>query len=164
MIPWRVWFAGMGMRWLLVAGLLVGGLVGCKEASAGGGKPRVVATTTMATDLVKRIAGDSVDLHGLMGPEVDPHNYIPALPDSSLLERALISASRGSAPSLSSVAASSWLLDSLRRRSSAAASSWEPFSRRRHPAAAKKARDRPRARGVYVRDVIRQLNTRARKL
>lgn len=78
----------MGMRWLLLAGLMIGGLSGCKEGAEAGGKPRVVATTTMATDLVKRIAGDAVELHGLMGPEVDPHNYIPALPDSSLLERA----------------------------------------------------------------------------
>jgi manganese/zinc/iron transport system substrate-binding protein len=48
----------------------------------------VVTTTTMATDLVQRIAGGTVEIQGLMGPEVDPHNYIPALPDTALLEKA----------------------------------------------------------------------------
>jgi len=78
----------MATRWFLMAGLLIGGLTGCSEKGAVAGKPRVVATTTMATDLVRRVAGDAVELHGLMGPEVDPHNYVPALSDSSLLERA----------------------------------------------------------------------------
>lgn len=75
-------------RCLLAAALLLGGLTACKPRENGNGKPVVVATTTMATDLVKRIAGDHVDLRGLMGPEVDPHNFIPALPDTSLLEGA----------------------------------------------------------------------------
>jgi manganese/zinc/iron transport system substrate-binding protein len=63
-------------------------LTGCQPRESGNGKPLVVATTTMAADLVKQIAGDQVDLRGLMGPEVDPHNFVPALPDTSLLERA----------------------------------------------------------------------------
>lgn len=78
----------MATRWFLLAVLMIGGFAGCQGERAAGGKPRVVATTTMATDLVKRVAGDAVDLHGLMGPEVDPHNYVPALADSALLDRA----------------------------------------------------------------------------
>jgi len=36
---------------------------------------RVVATTGMVGDLVGRIAGERVELEGLMGPGVDPHLY-----------------------------------------------------------------------------------------
>ena len=76
-------------RLLLLTALALGGLTGCnsKAGSSSSGKPLVVTTTTMATDLVQRLAGDHVEVKGLMGPEVDPHNYIPALPDTSLLER-----------------------------------------------------------------------------
>ena len=38
-------------------------------------KLKVVATTTMITDLVKKIAGDRVELKGLMRAGVDPHLY-----------------------------------------------------------------------------------------
>lgn len=36
---------------------------------------RVVATTSIITDLVERIGGDRVEVEGLMGPGVDPHLY-----------------------------------------------------------------------------------------
>lgn len=52
------------------------------------GKPSVTCTTTMVTDLVRRIGGDRVDVTGLMGPGIDPHNYVPKLADTTLLERA----------------------------------------------------------------------------
>ncbi|WP_367873438.1 zinc ABC transporter substrate-binding protein [Luteolibacter sp. Populi] len=75
-------------RILLAAALGLGGLTSCKsKVNSGSGKPLVVTTTTMATDLAQRIGGDHVEVRGLMGPEVDPHNYIPALSDTSLLER-----------------------------------------------------------------------------
>src|SRR5262245_33447202 len=35
----------------------------------------VICTTSMITDAVKRIGGDLIDMHGLMGPGVDPHTY-----------------------------------------------------------------------------------------
>jgi manganese/zinc/iron transport system substrate-binding protein len=37
---------------------------------------RVVATTTIVADLVRELAGDRVDLAGLMRPGVDPHLYV----------------------------------------------------------------------------------------
>lgn len=37
----------------------------------------IVCTTTMITDLVKNIAGDSALVKGLMGPGIDPHLYRP---------------------------------------------------------------------------------------
>lgn len=39
------------------------------------GKLKVVATTTMITDLVKDIGEEKVEVAGLMGPGVDPHLY-----------------------------------------------------------------------------------------
>lgn len=53
-----------------------------------GGKPLVVATTTMVADLARTIAGDRVEVRGLMGPGIDPHNYVPKLADTTLLEKA----------------------------------------------------------------------------
>ncbi len=38
-------------------------------------KVKVVATTTMVTDLVKQIGGDKVEVYGLMDEGVDPHSY-----------------------------------------------------------------------------------------
>lgn len=38
-------------------------------------KPVIVTTTTMITDLVKQIGGDSVQVTGLMGAGIDPHLY-----------------------------------------------------------------------------------------
>jgi manganese/zinc/iron transport system substrate-binding protein len=38
---------------------------------------RVVATTSMITDLVREVGGDLVDVTGLMGPGIDPHLYRP---------------------------------------------------------------------------------------
>jgi len=39
------------------------------------GKLKVVATTTMVSDLVKQIGGDKVEVYGLMDEGVDPHSY-----------------------------------------------------------------------------------------
>ena len=38
-------------------------------------KLKVVCTTSQVTDLVKELAGDLVELEGLMGAGVDPHLY-----------------------------------------------------------------------------------------
>lgn len=54
---------------------------GCSPASPGEGAPavkgkvKVVATTSMVADLVKNVGGERVEVHGLMGPGVDPHLY-----------------------------------------------------------------------------------------
>lgn len=59
-----------------------------KDPSADDGRPAVVATTTMVADLARVVAGDRFHVHGLMGPAVDPHNYVPKLGDTTLLEKA----------------------------------------------------------------------------
>lgn len=48
----------------------------------------VVTTTTMITDLVKQVGGDSVTVTGLMGPGVDPHLYKASASDVEKLTRA----------------------------------------------------------------------------
>ncbi|MDE0569421.1 MAG: zinc ABC transporter substrate-binding protein [Verrucomicrobiales bacterium] len=48
----------------------------------------VVTTTTMITDMVKQIAGDKIQLTGLMGPGVDPHLYEPIPSDGIALSEA----------------------------------------------------------------------------
>lgn len=76
----------------IMSGLLAAvGLVGCGErgdAEAGDGKPLVVTTATMVTDLVKEIGGDRVRVEGLMAPGVDPHTYSPNPRASGALELA----------------------------------------------------------------------------
>lgn len=79
------------MKSISVGGLLLGilALAGCSsDETEKSDKPLVVTTTTMVTDLVKIIGGDRIEVRGLMGPRIDPHNYIPKLGDTNLLEKA----------------------------------------------------------------------------
>jgi manganese/zinc/iron transport system substrate-binding protein len=46
---------------------------------------KVVATVTMATDLVRQVGGDRVAVDGLMGPGVDPHLYKATAQDATRL-------------------------------------------------------------------------------
>jgi len=64
--------------------LLLAGLVACGPVQAGGvpdpqeiagRRIRAVATIGQIADVVRNIAGDRVDLVGLMGPGIDPHLY-----------------------------------------------------------------------------------------
>jgi manganese/zinc/iron transport system substrate-binding protein len=63
-------------------------LGGCGRPAAADGRPQVVATATMAADLVREIAGERVQVHGLMAPGVDPHSYTARVGDVGLLEKA----------------------------------------------------------------------------
>lgn len=68
---------------------LIGAVSSCSpESNSKSGKPLVVATSTMVADLAKTLGGDRVEVRGLMGPGVDPHNYVPKLADTTLLEKA----------------------------------------------------------------------------
>jgi len=58
------------------------------EKKNANGKLNIVTTTTMITDLVKNIGGDSVNLQGLMGSGVDPHLYKASEGDVSKLTNA----------------------------------------------------------------------------
>lgn len=63
-------------------------LTGCKSPSEKTEKLNVVTTTTMITDLVKNIGGDSIVVNGLMGAGVDPHLYKASEGDVSKLHQA----------------------------------------------------------------------------
>jgi manganese/zinc/iron transport system substrate-binding protein len=73
-----------------IAAALSLSLIGCSrtEAPAEGGSLKVTTTVGMVTDLVKTIGGDRIKVTSLMGPGVDPHNYVPKLSDSAALEGA----------------------------------------------------------------------------
>ena len=76
-----------------VIGILLCWWVGCSGRQ---GEPksqdlnriRVVATTTLAADTVRRIGGDKVSVETLMGPGVDPHTYTPSPGDLKKLRSA----------------------------------------------------------------------------
>ncbi len=73
----------------LAAGLLVAMAAGCGgPAPRPGGRPQVLATTTIVADLVRAVAGDAADVACLMGPGIDPHSYKPTPADADRLARA----------------------------------------------------------------------------
>src|SRR5687767_483491 len=57
-------------------------------AGAAEKKIKVVATTSMVADLVKSVGGEHVEVHGLMGPGVDPHLYKATASDVLKLQQA----------------------------------------------------------------------------
>ena len=63
------------------------------EAAGGDGRRVVVATTTQAADLARHVAGDDVEVVGLLSPNTDPHDYevrphdLQALADADLVVR-----------------------------------------------------------------------------
>jgi manganese/iron transport system substrate-binding protein len=82
--------------WLqITAGLLLGlCLVGCGSTtvsgnkSAGTDKPKVVSTSTILADLTETVAGDEIELTGILEPGADPHVYEPVPADSVAFEKA----------------------------------------------------------------------------
>lgn len=78
-------------RWLLLLVPVCGAVVGCGSSGPPdfkGPPVKVVCTTTIVADLVKRVGGDRVNVEVLMGPGVDPHRYIPTAGDRAKLEGA----------------------------------------------------------------------------
>jgi ABC-type Zn uptake system ZnuABC Zn-binding protein ZnuA/ABC-type Mn2+/Zn2+ transport system permease subunit len=49
---------------------------GCVRTGSGNGI-RVVATTTQIGDWTRRVGGDAIDLHQILRPNTDPHDYEP---------------------------------------------------------------------------------------
>jgi len=86
---------GRKNRWLAVAGIILTvWMSGCDSKSknqTGSGaqdKPKVVSTSTMITDWTEQVAGDEIQLKGLLKPGADPHVYEPVPADSQALEEA----------------------------------------------------------------------------
>lgn len=70
-------FAGLASPWLAGCGAQAGGPTGGSGAQGSGGL-KIVATTGMVGDTVRRVGEDRVQLKVLMGPGVDPHLYKPS--------------------------------------------------------------------------------------
>jgi len=84
---------------VLVLGALVGGLAFLlkkEQANVTDGSPdgavlNVVTTSTMVTDMVRKIGGERVAVHGLMGPKVDPHSFqVTSSASAALLKADLV--------------------------------------------------------------------------
>ena len=77
---------------LLVVSLLLGlGLNACTQSdtnSNNSGKPSVVATSTIIADLTDEVAGNEIQLKGILKPGTDPHVYEQVPADSVALEKA----------------------------------------------------------------------------
>lgn len=81
---------------IIISLFLIGFLAACANASASSltpdsdssGKLNVVATTGQIHDAVLNIAGDAVNLTGLLGPGVDPHLYVPTEGDVTTFSEA----------------------------------------------------------------------------
>ncbi len=85
------------MKRLMTAVMLFAGAL---AVHAGGqaednGPLKVVATTSLVTDVVSQIGRDKIDLYGLMGPGKDPHTYEPAPRDMAVVEEADLIFSNG---------------------------------------------------------------------
>lgn len=75
---------------LIISGLIVGfGLSGCSgNQRSDSGKPKVVATSTIIQDWTAAVAGDEVELVGILQPGADPHVYEPVPADNLKIETA----------------------------------------------------------------------------
>jgi ABC-type Zn uptake system ZnuABC Zn-binding protein ZnuA/ABC-type Mn2+/Zn2+ transport system permease subunit len=65
---------GLALAGALVAALLV---AGCGSSGSDSGKVSVVATTTQIGDFTREVGGDAVDVHQILAPNTDPHDYEP---------------------------------------------------------------------------------------
>src|SRR4051794_29857017 len=63
----------------LLAVLLAAGASGCGSGSSSGapGAIDVVVTTTQLGDIVRAVGGDAVNVHQILKPNTDPHDYEP---------------------------------------------------------------------------------------
>jgi ABC-type Zn uptake system ZnuABC Zn-binding protein ZnuA/ABC-type Mn2+/Zn2+ transport system permease subunit len=50
---------------------------GCGSSGSDSGKVSVVATTTQIGDFAREVGGDAVDVHQILSPNTDPHDYEP---------------------------------------------------------------------------------------
>jgi ABC-type Zn uptake system ZnuABC Zn-binding protein ZnuA len=70
---------GARTRGLALAGAVGATLLiaGCGGSGSDSGKVSVVATTTQIGDFVREVGGNAVDVHQILAPNTDPHDYEP---------------------------------------------------------------------------------------
>jgi ABC-type Zn uptake system ZnuABC Zn-binding protein ZnuA/ABC-type Mn2+/Zn2+ transport system permease subunit len=66
----RVLLAGAALLLALI-------VTACGSSSHGGSGPHVVATTTQIADWTRAVGGDAIDVHQILQPNTDPHEYEP---------------------------------------------------------------------------------------
>lgn len=75
------------MRMILICLCAGAGLVaGCGDG--GGERPRVIATTAIAADIVRHVAGPDSEVGELLGSSASPHGYSASAKDRARLEEA----------------------------------------------------------------------------
>ena len=71
-------------RLVLLLPLAAVAIAGCASAGgASGGRPLVVATTTQLGDFAREVGGSAIDVHQVLRPNTDPHEYEPRPSDVS---------------------------------------------------------------------------------
>jgi ABC-type Zn uptake system ZnuABC Zn-binding protein ZnuA/ABC-type Mn2+/Zn2+ transport system permease subunit len=81
-------FAVAALRRVAPMLALVALLAGCGGSNSSDGKLRVVATTTQIADWVREVGGPDVDVHQILQPNTDPHEYEPRPRDVEAVARA----------------------------------------------------------------------------
>lgn len=71
-----------------LVGLMALAVVACGDGESASDTPTVVATTSIAGDLVSQIAGDAVTVEVLMPIGADPHDFQPSSAQAALLRSA----------------------------------------------------------------------------
>src|SRR6266516_2286678 len=62
---------------------------GCRSSSSGRGVP-VVATSTQVGDFVREVGGPRVQVHQILRPNADPHEYEPTTGDAEAVANSKI--------------------------------------------------------------------------
>lgn len=79
---------GAGVAILVALAAFLAGCGGDKDDGASGGKLRVVATTVQIEALAREVGGELIDLHGVVPPGADAHEFEPTASDLAAIEDA----------------------------------------------------------------------------
>ena len=75
------------LRMILICVAAMPFLAGCQSSDESGGA-EVVATTTQVADIAANVAGDRAEVHGILPPNADPHDYEPRPSDVTAIANA----------------------------------------------------------------------------
>jgi ABC-type Zn uptake system ZnuABC Zn-binding protein ZnuA len=84
----RVGLVAVCLAALVVAGCSASGGDAGGDRTGGGGRLRVVATTTQVADLAANVGGDRAQVTSLLKPGIDPHDYEPSPADIDAIAHA----------------------------------------------------------------------------